>query len=758
MAPNGSAAFREEKSALVQGRGRYVNDVRTADCLHLKFHRSTVARGQIREITLPGDQQAPGDYFFRAEDLGVPDLTVPFDRSGVLNPARPLLARDAVRFVGEPVVAVLSTDEYRAEDLSHGVRVLIDEMEPLVDPFAAIGSDELVHNSLETNVLFEESFASDGSGGVFGDNELQRIELALRSERVTAIPLEPRGVIASYGGGKLTVWASTQSPHLLQRILAQYLSLELPKVAIRVPKVGGGFGLKAHIYPEEIIAAILAYRLRTTVRWIEDRVEDFTSACHARDQHIRVAAMFNADGLVKGIDADFTVDIGAYGVYAHGHLLEALGTPGMVPGPYALEAYRYKVRAVATNKAPLGAYRGVGLPIATFTHERIMDAVASALGLTQEEIRLRNLIPTSEAPYRSLTGQTYESFDFERALALVCRHIDNERDVYQQQWGEDWIVGTGIALYIESVAPGSDTFKKRGMTGLAGFDQFQTTLNDDGSLSLATTLPSIGQGNNEQARRLMQGYTGLGFQDLHVEEIDTSEQALAGNGTFASRSAVVSTQGVERSIAALQEQIAEYLAESRQLNRKNIEAKTDFSFSIGDDTLVSREDAHLIPRKYRVATVTVDPENSVHPSGAHGCVLGVHRYTGAVRIFTYAVADDCGIRLNPEAIKNQLQGAVGQACSEALIEAIEYDTRGQVTNPSFVNYLMLGAGEVPRIAHYPFVPTRARERAEVKGTGEAATLAPSAAITNAVSDALGVQCNAIPIRREWILSQLTEAT
>lgn len=741
-----------------RGRGAYLSDLRLPDLRHVKFARADSARGTGLHVTVPPSVAAAGCRAFTGADIDIADIVVPITRPGVLNPARPVLARDEHRFVGEPIAVVIAEDEYLAEDLTGDITYTSTPEPAITDPIAAAAPDSpLVHASFDSNVLFEESVTAgdDTYAQAFGD--LREVSVALRSGRVTAVPLETRGIIASGTADGVRVWSSTQSPHLLRDLIAAQTGLPPTKVRVRVPDVGGGFGLKAHAYPEEVVVAVLAYRLQANLRWVEDRVENLSAACHSRDQHVTATAVVEPNGRIRGVRADIVVDMGAYGVFAHGHLLEALGTPAMIPGPYQLDYYSYRVRTITTNKAPLGAYRGVGLPVATLTHERLLEHVAAHVGRDSIELRRVNMITKAQNPYTTLTGQKYHNVDFDHALSAVTDDITSHRVECEADLGEDWLVGVGVGLYIEYVASGSGVFKKRGMVGLAGYDEFELALTEDGSVSLHNSLPSMGQGVYAASERLLHDLTGIDRSGLRLPTVDTAEAAISGNGTFASRSAVLSAAGVREAYNNLVEAITMGACSTYQVDEGAVTVHQDLSVDVetGAGVRLSRAGvARALEEKFRVGTSHIDPAAPVHPSGAHGCLLAVHKFTGAIRVLRYTVADECGVRLAPDVVEGQVRGAVAQAISGALQEEILYDPTGQITNPSFVNYGLLTAAELPDIIHLPFTTDASIEANEVKGTGEAGMLAPGATILNALSDALGTPCDTLPVHRDWVLTQL----
>ena len=403
----GRSPPRREDANLITGAGTFVDDLRPDTVAYARFVRSSMAHARILRIDTSAARRSDGVVaVLTATDLNLPPLEAPLDNPAARRLPRPMLAHNVARFAGEAFALVIAESPRLAEDAAEQVIIDLEELPVIASVDDALAEDAPRLHEHATNVLYEASFLAGSVDAAFASAAVV-IERKFISPRQSAFPLETRGVLAEPTESGLCVYASTQVPHLLQRALAEALAVPRDEIRVKCPDVGGGFGLKAHVYPEEIVTCAAARLIRRPVKWVEDRTECLIASCHARDQRVTVRIAADRDGRLLAVDADVVCDIGAYGVYAHGHILEAAGTPSLIPGPYRLGAYRFRSRAVVTNKCPLGAYRGVGMPVAAFVHERVMDLVATACGKDRAAVRLENLVPPAAMPFTSLTGHKY---------------------------------------------------------------------------------------------------------------------------------------------------------------------------------------------------------------------------------------------------------------------------------------------------------------------------------------------------------------
>jgi carbon-monoxide dehydrogenase large subunit len=746
----GRPVRRVEDRALLTGRACFVDDVRLPGTLHAAFLRSPLAHAVLASVEADEARELPGvATVLTGADLAL-SMTPPLTAPGARSPARPLLARDHVRFAGEPVAMVVAASRYVAED---AVEVVAVEYEPLP---AVAGVEQALAPDAPAlhppdNVLFDSRLEAGDVDAAFAGAAVV-VEATLRNPRVGAVPMEPRGVLAAPDGGRLTVWSSTQAPHGLRTFLAEVLELDPAAVRVVCPDIGGGFGQKAHCYPEEALVAAAALRLGRPVRWTEDRSENLQAASHARDQVVRARAAADAEGRLLAIDADVACDTGAYGVFPHGHVLEALGTPAMIPGPYRLPAYRARSRSVATNKCPEGAYRGVGLPVSVLVHERLLDLVAGGLGRDRAEVRLRNFVRPEDFPYTTHTQQQYDNGDYGQALRVALDAIgyagfEEERERARR---EGRTLGIGIGSYVEYTGMGSAVFAARGMVGIPGHDGAFVRLAADGSAAVWTSLPAMGQGSATTFAQLVA--EELGVDAVRVANPDTSVGDLSGTGTFASRSAVSGGGAIAGACAVLRSRLREDAAELLEAAPEDLVVREGAVQVVGTpgrrvtvgDVVAASPDA-----RYAVA-FTYDPPAVAYPYATHACVVEVDRGTGGVRILRYAIAEDCGRVINPTIVAGQVHGATAQGIGGALLEQLVYDAEGQLLTTSLLDYLLPLATDLPRLdVRHLEIPAPGTANG-AKGVGEGGALAPPAAIAGAVADALGAEITELPLTPERV--------
>jgi carbon-monoxide dehydrogenase large subunit len=750
----GRPLLRFEDGPLLAGEAEFVDDIVLPEMLHAAFLRSPVAHGSIVRLDLAPAEATPGvTAAFAATDAGLPPLVSPCETPNAYCPARPVLAHGVVRFAGEPLAVVVAESRYAAEDGVDAIELDLEPLESVAGPRRALDDDAPRLHPGHSNV-YAESRLSAGEVDEALAQAHAVVEVELRHGRSAAVPLEPRGVLAEPDGDGLVVRAATQGPHKLRLAIAETLGLPPGDVRVVCTTIGGGFGQKAHVYPEEIVVAWLAHRLRRPVKWIEDRSENLLAASHAREQVLRVRAAAAADGRLLALDVEQLVDQGAYGSYPHGTTLEALTTPVLLPGPYRLPALRVHARALATNKCPQGAYRGVGFAAAAYVHERVMDVLAAELGIDAAEIRRRNLLRESELPYVSLTNQRYESGDFHAALELALGaagyHGFGEERRAARAGGR--LVGLGVSCYVEPTGMNSGVFRGRGMVGIEGFDGAHLALGPDGRLTLWTTTPSVGQGSDTTFTQIVAEVLGVEPEDVTVAGSDTAVGGLAGTGTFASRSAVSSGGAVTRAAEELHSRLLADAVEHLEAPVEEL-VLLDGAVRVADSPAVSVSldelAASAAPGRYAVSAQW-DPPAVAYPYAAHACVVEVDSETGGVEILRYAIADDCGRVINPLIVEGQIHGAAAQGIAEALFEAVLYDEDAQPQNASLMDFLVPTAAELPDfVLEHLEIPSPTTVHG-VKGVGEGGTIGAAPAVANAVCDAVGAQLNEIPLRPEWL--------
>jgi carbon-monoxide dehydrogenase large subunit len=462
-----------------------------------------------------------------------------------------------VRFAGEMIAAVVAETRY-------GVADAVELVHPEIEPQTAVvtfddalaATSPLVDDAVPENVFY---LAHRSYGDL--DGAFERADLVVEGEvthpRVSPAPIECRGVVAKPdGGGGVALWTSTQVPHLVAEAIAECLRMDLAKVRVVAADIGGAFGVKAQVYPEEVLLAWIALRLKTAVKWIETRSEHMHAASHARDQKVKFSAAVRKDGRVLGLRVTIFSSIGAYGIRPFGPLLDPLGTASLMTGPYDIRNYEYDSYALATNKSPEGPYRGVGMVTAVLAHERLMDLVAARLGLDPVDVRRVNFVTQAQMPYASVTGHPYESGDYAAALDAALRAFDyaGARAEQARARGEGRLLGIGIGSYVEYTGAGSSTFQRRGMADIPGIDAARVWLAEDGRVHVQTTCPAIGQGSETTFAQVAAAGLGVAAESVVVERTDTAAVGR-GTGSFMSRGSVTAATSAYRAAGLLREAI-----------------------------------------------------------------------------------------------------------------------------------------------------------------------------------------------------------
>jgi carbon-monoxide dehydrogenase large subunit len=749
---------RLEDPRLLRGGGRYLDDVVLPRMLAVAFVRSPHPHAHVAALDGAAARALAGvvAVVTAAELRGIARPLAPRLSGGGFSPTEwPALADGEVRFCGEAVAAVVARTPYLAADARELVRVEYEPLRALASVEDALAAESL---------LFRRDWRHGDVDGVFAQAPVVLRERFTHG-RLAAAPMEPRGVVADWDGESLTVWASTQVPSVLRSALAAALGLEETRVRVLAPDVGGAFGLKTHVFPEDVAVAALARLLGHPVKWVEERREQLTAAAHARGQRVDVELAADAGGVVRGLRARVVSDGGAYHIYPLTGALEPLGTAAILPGPYRAEAYAYEALAVATHKPPLGAYRGVGMTMGAFAMERMMDLLAERLGVDPAEIRRRNFIPRDGYPFTSASGMTYDSGDYPGALeqALARAGYDALRREQAAARAAGRLVGIGVACYTEYTGMGSEVFRRRGMEDVRGLEAATVTMDPDGSVRCATSFPSQGQGHATTIAQVVADRLGVALERVRLVPTDTAV-APTGAGTFGSRGAVsiggtiaVAADRLRDRLQALAGHQLEAAAADVVLadGRAQVRGFPDRAVAVAELARL----AYSLPLGGLPATIgpglseTVffDPPGPTFSGAVHVAAVEVDPDTGRVQVRRYVVIEDCGPVVNPTIVEGQIHGAVAQGLGEALLESIVYDADGQTLTATLMDYALPTAADVPalEIGHLetpsPLMP------GGVKGMGEGGTIGAPAAIANAVADAvrpLGVRVTGLPIRPE----------
>jgi carbon-monoxide dehydrogenase large subunit len=751
--------LRSEDRGLCTGEARYLDDVPHEGALHGVFVRSPVAHALIQSVAVDEARAMPGVVgVFVAADMG--GLRMPPVEDSPETFARPLLAIDRVRFVGEPVAVVVAQTRAQAMDAADAVSVDYEMLAPVIDPEAALGPDApILFPAHGSNLAFRVDDVADDPDALEGAEIIVRGRFV--NQRVAPVPMEPNGALAIAGvapdQASITLWASVQAPHDTRRVVSRVLGLDSGQVRVRTAAVGGGFGGKIPTYPEHVATAWLARHLGGAVRWSESRTENMVAMTHGRGQVQHVELGATMDGRLLGLRVNVIQDIGAYASEA-ATLPQLTGL--MACGPYRIPRVDFHGLAVLTNTTPVGAYRGAGRPEATSLLERILDMLAGELGIDPAEIRRRNFIPPQAFPYRTPTGANYDSGDLGRALDAALGEA-GYRELRQEQAarverGETWQLGIGISSYIEVTGWGSE---------------FASVEADEiGTFTVLTGTSPHGQGHETAWAQIVADTLGVSFDAVTVRHSDTA-LVPRGEGTMGSRSLQVGGSAVLRASVALLDQarrLAAHLLEASENDvrcldgRIGVRGDPELSFSWGELAAAAADPSSVPPGMQTGLRVQDDFEmaDSTYPSGVHVAVVEVDTETGKVKLVRHIAVDDCGRRINPMIVEGQIHGGIAQGAAQALFESFVYDELGNPLTSSLATYTMPGAADLPAFTTVPLATLTDRNPLGAKGVGEGGTIGAGPAVHNAVIDALahlGVRHVDMPVSPERVWRAIKDA-
>ena len=752
----GARVKRVEDPRFLTGRARYVDDITRPGLLHAAFVRSTMAHADVIGVAVSAAAELPGvhDLLTGREVLELARPIVCNSTFESWQPTEyPALATDRVRFVGQTVAVVVAEDRYVAEDACELVEVDYTPRPPVASVEAAIAPDApRLHETWEDNFFIKRHFRGGNPDAAFEDAD-GVLELDLTNHRHSGIPLENRGCVAEYDAASeaLTLWTSTQIPHLVRTGLADCLGMPEHQIRVIAPDVGGGFGIKGHLFPEEIAVCLLARRTGRPVKWIEDRTEHLMASIHAREHHHTLQVAYAADGTVEALRARIYVDCGAYSVYPWTSTMDTGMALGILPGPYRIRHYECEAYSVATNKCPLGPYRGVARPAACFSIERALDEVAHATGLDPLEVRRRNLVQREDFPYESITGLIYDSGSYVESLDKILEDADYAglRRMQETARGEGRHIGIGFACYTEQTAHTTTEFAKRGVPIIFGYDAATVRMDPSGKVSVHLSTHSHGQGHETSMAQIVGDRLGLPLEDVRVAFGDTSSTPY-GHGTFASRSAVLGGGACHRAGDEVRSRLVRFAAHHLEASEDDLvvaggRISVAGSPSRGVGVAELARWAYHRPEKLppgmeplleAVATYDADPGMGTFANAAHLVVVDVDIETGAMKLLQYHVVEDCGRMINPLIVDGQVHGGVAQGIGGALLEEMVYDSEGQFQSSTFMDYLLPGPTDIPpiRVTHLETPSPITIEG--IKGMGEGGAIAPGPALAAALTDAL----------------------
>ncbi len=766
----GKPLKRKEDPRLIQGLSHYVDDLQLLAMHHAAIVRSPHAHARIRSLDTSKAKAAPG----------VVAVITGADLKGAIGPVpcaaqlpdmkialRPVLATQKVLFVGEPVAVVVAADRYTARDAADLVEVDYEPLTAVVNPEKALAKGAtVIHEQYKDNVAYRWELEGGDLKKAFRQAD-KIIRQRMINQRLIPMAMEPRGVLADYKPGEkqLTVWSSTQIPHLLRTQLAAMLNVAEYSVRVITPEVGGGFGSKLNVYAEEALVAYLAMRLGKPVKWIESRRENFLSTIHGRDQIDDVEVAVRRDATLLGLRCKVIADLGAY--YQLLTPLIPTLTGLMICGCYKIPAVRVEITGVFTNKMATDAYRGAGRPEATYIIERVMDLVAAELKKDPAEVRRKNFPQPEEFPYATPTGLTYDSADYQRSLDLALKKSNYKklRQEQAKQRKQGRFMGIGLSTYVEICAMGPSSAMPAG-----GWESATVRIEPTGKVNILTGSSPHGQGQETSFAQIGADVLGLDPDDVQVVHGDTAIVPY-GIGTFGSRATAVGGTAVYKSLLQLREKLARIaghlLGEDPQklvFRDRRIFSKTSAKKSLAFGEVVGAAYvAKTLPPGTDPgldATTFFEPSNFTFPFGAHVCVVHVDGETGDVKLQKYVAVDDCGNVLNPLLVDGQVHGGIVQSVGQALLEEAVYDEQGQLITGELMDYAIPRAGDIPWLETARTVTPSPVNPLGLKGVGEAGTIGATPALANAVVDALaplGVRHVDLPVKRERIWQLLRKS-
>ncbi|MEE2997122.1 MAG: xanthine dehydrogenase family protein molybdopterin-binding subunit [Pseudomonadota bacterium] len=745
----GGSPLRKEDARHLAGRGRFVGDIGFERGLEAAIIRSPVAHGMLKGVDI-GDVPTDCRVFTEKDFPDIKPIRAVPRIPGFKASDFPIFATDKVRYVGQPIGICVAPTAAEAEDIARQVILEIEELPAIINTCeAATQTETVLHESWGDNVFIQR----DVQGG---DIEAARsaavvtVTNEFRLNRHAAIPLESRAVLAVWDNRRdeLTLNLSSQGPHLMRVGIAECLGLRERQLRVISPDVGGGFGSKNRLMPEEVMVCAASLKTGRPVRWLEDRRENITANNQAREHWYRITAYADGQGVILGIEAELIVDAGSYSIWPSGPFMETGMAARNLPGPYRIPALSVKTWTVATNKPPLGPYRGVARPGACFAIERTLDEVARKVGRDPYDVRRENMVAAHEMPFTGAGGMRFDNGDYPKSVEKAAEAADMLGVRARQSAGAEngRLIGIGFGSYSEQTAHGTQEWKIRGTPVIPAFETATARMHADGTLELMVGIHSHGQGMETTLAQVACQELGVELDDVVVRYGDTAVGPY-GNGTFASRSMVMSGGASASACRKLAGRIKEIGAHLLQCRQEDVELRDSAVFGDGGSISVAEiaRTAHirqdLLPDDVEPTleeTAVYQPEvtSGVFSYSTHAAVVLVDPDTGEIELENYAVAEDCGTIVNPMIVDGQIYGGVAQGIGTALFEEIPYDEYGQPLASTFADYHWPGSSSLPsfRVTHM-VTPAEGTEYG-MKGMGEGGAIAPPAAIANAVRDAL----------------------
>jgi aerobic carbon-monoxide dehydrogenase large subunit len=746
----GKARPRKEDARLITGQTNWTDNIVLPGMLHMAFARSPMAHARITSVDVSAARSMPGVIAaFSGADFADEQGSLPCawpPTPDTVIPPHPPLATDEVRYVGEAVAVVVARDRYTAADALAGVDVEYDPLPPVLDMRSALDdSSPRAHEA--GNKCFEAALSSGDVDAAFRDAPVV-VERNYRQQRLIPSAMEPRAVVCACVGDEITLWSSTQIPHVLRIMLALVTGVPEQNIRVIAPDVGGGFGSKLQITAEEILALLVARKVGRPVKWTESRSEGNLTVHHGRDHWQRVRVAADRDGRLRGLSVDLLADMGAYAMLLT-PIVPMLGA-FLYNGIYKMDAYSLRCTGVFTTKMPTDAYRGAGRPEATFAIERIMDDLAAELGMDPLELRARNWIKHEEFPYTTISGMVYDTGNYEAATARA-KELFGYDDLRAEQErrrasGDPVQLGIGISTFTEQCGVGPSKIMGQANYAAGGWEHASVRMLPTGKVEVVTGTSAHGQGHETAWSQIVADKLGVPFEDVRVLHGDT-QISPKGMDTYGSRSLTVG--GV-----ALDAACDKVIVKAKVIASALLEAPPEeIEFAHGvfqarggsgvtktiQEVALATFAAHDVPDGVEPSLdsdATYDPDAFSFPHGTHLCATEIDTETGQVTIRSYVAVDDVGKVVNPLIVEGQVHGGLAQGIAQALYEEAVYDDDGNLLTTTMADYLLPSAADLPHFTTDRTETPATTNPMGVKGVGETGTIASTPAVVNAIIDGL----------------------
>jgi len=768
----GARLLRKEDERYMRGRGQFVGDIRLAGMQEVAFVRSPLAHARIKGVGIPPAHR--GRVFTAADLTGVSAIRADTSLPGFKSSLQPVLATSKVRYVGELVALCIAPTRAEAEDLVGEIALDLDPLPVVADMLQAMKPGApLVHEHWGDNLYLTSAIEVDFEA--VKAKAAVAVTKQLRTSRQVMSPIEGRGVVVQWDSrlGQLIVHTSTQQPHIVRSGLAECLGLDEGQIRVVAPDVGGGFGYKGILLPEEIALAWATRKIGAPLRWIEDRRESLTANANCREHHYVLTAYADAEGRLLALDCEATVDSGAYSAYPFSACLEGGQIASILPGVYDFPHYRCRAYSVATNKPPILPYRGVARTGVCFALEVTLEALARKLGREPNDVRFKSLVRPEQMPFDNIAKRHFDSGDYPEALRRAVEAIGFASVRERQRRGEPdgRLIGIGFAMYSEQAGHGTSVYAAWGIPFVPGHEAALARFTPDGGLELRIGAHSHGQGLETTLSQVAHSILGVPHERIRLVHGDTAATPYS-TGTWGSRCMIMAGGAVAAACDELANRVLAIAAKLLQAKRE--EVRLIGGEVVGPAGRIAVADvARTWYRRPQDLPGDVDPgglevtagykakrDTGTFSYAAHAAVVAIDPETGELEIMDYVVVEDAGVLVNPMIVDGQILGGMAQGVGTALYEEMRFDAQGQPLASTLSDYLLPGPTEVPEVRIVHMQTPSPYTRFGQKGLGEGGAIAPPAAITNAVNDALqglGAELLVSPITPRRIIEAIARA-